>query len=155
MHRVLKSLVTVKLILGLTLLAGTGVLAAQVSLPGTASPTAEDASAAGLETANQTPAEPAAGHQSAGEQLSQVGELLDANADRLLATLNDAIARLEANGANQAAIDAVSAVRDAVAAGEHGLDTAAAAVGNAPAGDAPAHPSADNHPDVANHPVRP
>ena len=159
MNRMLKPLLTAKLALALTLVAGTGVLAAQVALPGAADPAAAAASANGIETANQAPTGPdgeaPTGQESAAERLAEVVTQLDDNAARLLATLDDAIARLQENGANQAAIDAVSAVRDSVQAGDHGLGTAAEAVANAPAGNAQAAAWAGNRPDAANHPSRP
>jgi hypothetical protein len=159
MHRRLRSIITAKLIVALTLLSGTGVLAAQVGLPEAASPTAVGASATGIATANQAPTAPDAGAP-AGLQLAEdhsadVASQLDDNAARLEATLADAIARLQENGANQAAIDAVTAVHDAVAAGDRGLGTAAAAVAGAPVGPSADHPSASNHPDSSNHPGRP
>jgi hypothetical protein len=158
MHRRLRPIITAKLIVALTLLSGTGVLAAQVSLPGAASPTAVGASATGIDTANQAPTIPdagPAGPQAADDHRADVASQLDDNAARLMATLDDAISRLQENEANQAAIDAVTAVRDAVAAGDHGLGTAAAAVAAVPVSSSTDHPSASDHPDSSTHPGRP
>ncbi len=107
------------------------------------------------------PANQAAG--ASGPERTDVAAILAANASRLLATLEDLLARLQGDG--HASLNATVAIKkhvDAITGGTSGLDRAANAVGKTHASAKAAKPvtrtlpaKAQNHPNAASHPGKP
>ena len=156
MKRLIQVVGAVKLALGL-LIAGAVVAAAaaHATLPDQAAGGQDRAAAGGANGEDHAAAGPKAApvNQGQGPDVEAVTDRLADNQDRLLTNLDDVVARLQDNGANQHAVDAVQAVIDRLTNEDVGLNRASDAVsahGAAAHGELPVaaadHPTPDNHP---------
>ncbi|HEX8939772.1 MAG TPA: hypothetical protein VF763_06375 [Candidatus Limnocylindrales bacterium] len=174
MFGLLKALGVVKAAAAVTVLtAATTFAATQVVLPAASSGGQSHAAAGGaaaLATQHPALAAPdAAAAAAAGKDVASLQARLLANQDRLLETLQDVLARLQADpNVNQHAVAALENVIKRIESGDTGLSRASQAVAGSqpkgPSGTAPSlppqaqatlPPQALDHPTATDHPGRP
>lgn len=110
--------------------------------------------AAGAANGN-APSQPATSESGQGPDKAAVVARLGQNRDRVLASLNRVLARLQGSKANSHATDALQKVIDRIANGTVGLNHAAQVVASHGAGNASLPGPAANHATPDNHPGRP